>query len=487
MKKLTTTLLTVFILSSVVFSQALASVIAQTPPISPPISPPVSPQENFQINVVIKNSGNRVAGLEVRLSGNGQNESYTSTETADGKFTLAEAGTYIIQLILPRSSEYEVLAGTIDSATVTLTETNQTDDVNFLLNKKAPPVDENLEKIRSIRLPDNLVKIGSVSTKFTELDKTKLASVPNFIFDNPGVNKISYVDTLDLSNYNEYSKISLLANYLDLETRGKVKFNTELVPVFNKSAKVTMSGIKLVSWEDGKLAQIKRDNSIMSDPKELSYKNEELSFIVSGFSTYTVVPRLQLNLEGLGTNTLEGTDKTLKVYEVSSDSFKLDFRVDNLNSTITVINNGQPVNIPSLPSVDGSVNQTVQLVDGSNRFRVQVKLDNGEQVEEIFTINYSKPRTENNVSNLFAVVFFTLIIMGGVGVGIYYLRKRHLQAELDSLILPEVLITEPRKKYNLDLITPEEEKIYGTEEMTTEEIAQLQLQKTKDDKLPADN
>jgi len=152
-----------------------------------------------------------------------------------------------------------------------------------------------------------------------------------------------------------------------------------------------------------------------------------------------------------------------------------------------VINNGQPVNIPSLPSVDGSVNQTVLLVDGSNRFRVQVKLDNGEQVEEIFTINYSKPRTENNVSNLFAVVFFTLIIMGGVGVGIYYLRKRHLQAELDSLILPEVLITEPRKKYNLDLITPEEEKIYGTEEMTTEEIAQLQLQKTKDDKLPADN
>ncbi|MBD3280918.1 hypothetical protein GF389_05355, partial [Candidatus Dojkabacteria bacterium] len=258
---------------------------------------------DYKINVSTNYQGSPIEGIEIKLSGNSINKSLTTTLSGADEFTGLTAGTYTVSIVFPPEADYQLPQGISGSTNVTLSETNQSEKVVFSLAAKEPEKDENLEKIQSIKLPEKLTKIGSTTTIISKIPEDKLESVSDFTFDNPGTNKIVFQESLDLSNYEDYSKISLIGDYIDLETIGKVSFDADLLPPFNKKAKIVMSQIKLVDIGDEKIAEITRDGEVI-DVKDINYKktNEELSFVVDSFSTYALQPRIKIDFSDLEGN-----------------------------------------------------------------------------------------------------------------------------------------------------------------------------------------
>lgn len=421
-------------------------------------------RDNFKIDVVVTADGTAVVGVEVNLASTDLTPEVTKELTTTGgnnRFNGLSAGNYTLTIVFPTGIEYELATAGTGTKTVKLSETNQSETVTFLVKKKAPPVDENWEKIKAIKLPEKLTKIGSTSTDFSKLNKDKLNAVENFTLDNPGVNKIVYLDKLNLSNFNDFARINLLGDYIDLETAGKVKFDTDLFSVFNKKARITMYNIKLVQLEDLPTAIILRNGVESSSTTNVSYSNNQLSFDVDGFSTYTLKPQLVVDYSNLVAATDKGAPDT---YKNEGNSFKFVAQVDNLDAKVTVYSNGNVVNIPTTPAATGRVEGDITLASGNNRIRVEARLPNGEKVEEFFTVTFEQPVVaENGASNVFGIIMFLLILLAGGGLAVYYFVKlRKKEAKKDA---PESEVkTEPKKpNYDPNLLTDEEKQLYDVE------------------------
>ncbi len=503
-------LLILIVLSNVLLSTASfgKSSLAEDPSPSPTASPTPEPtptpepEENYQIYVVAKFGDENIAGMTFQLSGNGVSKNLPSTNT-NTVFNDLSAGSYTIIINIPTSSEYE-LSSSSNSKVVTLSSTNQEETVTFLLQKKAPETDENLDSIQDINLPAELTKVGSSTTDITKIDPERLSYVENFTFDNPGVNKIVYKQALDLSDFEEYSRINEIGSYIDLENYGTIQFNTEPFQVFNQPAKLTMYKIRLVEFESADesgdesggeeeepVAIILKDGQEF-EPINLNYSGNELSFEVEGFSTYKLSPRLKLKLDESDGITAEDLDEETDTDEESTDSnessnndiytteketIEVKFMVDNLDAKITASNDGQVVNFPEEPNDEGMVTGEIKLKSGSNRIRLTAEIPNGEKVDKFFTIKFSTEE-DNNVSQVFSILFFLLILGAGVGIVAFYLYKQKKlkigifakdkgKKSKEGKNLENKKATEAKSKYDPNLLTEEEKRIYeGSEEST---------------------
>jgi hypothetical protein len=435
-----------FICSLFLISLAIPSVLAQS-------------GDNYKIVVKTTFEGNPIEGVDLKLTGN----SVTRTETSglsDTEFTGLSAGSYTVTITFNEDSDFELSANSSGSQTTELTPSNQSATLVFFLRKKEPPVDENLQKINAIKLPANLTKVGSTTTDFSKLTAAQLPAVDNFTFDNPGVNKITYLSKLDLSNYEDFSKISLISDYLDLESVGKVRFDIDLLKVFDKPARISMGKLRLVQLSEDKAPAKVLRNGANFELKNASYTNNQLSFDVDGFSTYTVAPRLEIDFSNL-----LKSDTADDEYQSETDTFKLNLLVDNLDATVGVFNNGEIVNVPAEPDSNGKIAGDVKLANGNNRIKVEVKLSNGEKIEEFFTVKYQGATTaSNDISRLFGVAFFCLILLAGIGLGVYYLKIKKQQPGARSPL------TRQKPHYNSNLLTDEEKRIYGDDKAEKEPV-----------------
>lgn len=503
-----------------------AIIFAQVPPeeeLDPGIEDPDSGEEepeeeaveNFTINVSANLNGTPLEGVTFNITGPTGNSSLTTSLGGNNSFRNLITGTYTISLILSDDSDFELAQGVSGSQTVAVSATNQTESISFSLRQKEPEVDENIERIREISLPEELTKIGSQTTNFAEIPEDRLESFTGLIFDNPGVNRITYPQALDISNFQDYSRINSIGDQINLEQVGRIQFDTTLFPIFNTNAQLRMSQLQLIDLDYEQIALINNDSSEFT-PENLSYDAEaqELTFDVPGFSTYSIVPRFKLDLSELEPVEEESTDETETAEESNDDpeiteeveelteeltegaedesaatefttdaaSFNLIVRADNLATTLQVFVNSELVNYPSSPDANGRFSDSIELENGANRIRIRAELPNGESSEQFITINSTTETEPNQASDVFGIVFFLLIIIAGLGLMGYFIYRKRKQnrtdesktgeegedSENDKTVEnagEEEAETEP--KYNQNLLTEEEKDLYNKEESTT--------------------
>jgi hypothetical protein len=438
MKQFAQRLLACLTVSMIVLSTPLVILHAATP------TPTTDSSTAYNIKVSARLEGSPVAGLEFTLTGTSANETLKSTTNDFDQFTGLEAGDYNITILIPSDSTFELIGET--GKDVTLTASDQSESVIFFLKRK----DSADKSYQEVKLPTSLTKVGSETTDFTKMDPGELKGLKDFTFDNPGVNKIVYKKELDLTAITDFAVISNLENDLDLSTSGKISFDTTLYPVFNAPARLYMSGLKLTQL-DGSFANIYKDGKQV-EVKEMKYEAGVLSFDVDGFSTYSVVPRIKVITENLTSN---------------SEKFDLTLQVDDLDSEITLLNNGIVVDFPTSPSQDGLLTGTLTLTNGENRIRINAKSKNGEESTQFITINYAGPvKPSNDVSNVFGITFFALLILAGLaGAGYYFLiyKRRELkQAEKQTPVIPQTA-TEAKDPVMKDNVNTSEESPLNTE------------------------
>lgn len=472
------TFLKLSLASLAVFVSAVApnSFVLPTPQPIPVMAEAETGEANYKILVAAEFEGQRIGGLIFTVTGTSTSKQLASSNTAATEFAELAAGTYNVSVAVPSSSEYEI-SSSAGNRSVTLSESKQIETVTFQLTKKAPARDENIDKVKAIKLPAELTKIGSTTTDFSKLDETKLNAVEKFTFDNPGVNKIVYKDNLDFSNFDNIGRIGQIADYIDLENYGEVIFNTEFLAAFNKAATITMSKVRLVeNFDEGPVARILKDGRDSDDVTNVRYTGTDLSFDVKGFSTYALAPRVRIDLEEL-----ESTDNSSQSGNLSEtqlgnfvsekNSFELKMLFDNLDAVVNVTNNGEIVNIGNTPDNNGEIKGTLPLTAGSNRIRVVATIPNDQKVEQFFTVTYTPPATDANpVSNTFAILFFVIILIGGLILGGYYYRQRqqrlksgvkNSKVKAKKIDNTDPLTTETEKNnYNPALLTPEEKELY---------------------------
>jgi len=455
MKSLTSKLFTVIfllVLSLLGLSKVLADPV--TYPVNPP-PPPSSP--TYSVISSAQLQGVRIAGLQLSLSGNGQLQTQTTSASGDTVFSGLPTGSYTLSLSFPANTTYQILTGSGTYNTFSLSDTSPSQQFIYQLQTANGPQDANYNNIKSIVLPSFLTKAGNTTTDFSKLDKTKLATVNNFTFDDVGNNKIVYNVALNLSNFDDFSRINQLGDFLNLEQAGKIDFNPQYISPFQNPATLTMYNIKLVSLGDGTVAIINKDGNQASpsDVSNISYINNNLSFSVKGFSTYALMPRLKLELNNLTKDTTPGAANDS--YTTTGSSFNLKFLVDNLDAKISVYDNGQSISFPSNVNGSGEVTGNVNLNSGVNRIRVVAELANGQKTDQFFTVTYSVPGDANNsTSKIFGVTFFLLILIAGILIAIYYLVKGRKKAQKS----PEL---DSKPDYNSNLLTPEEKILYNVD------------------------
>jgi hypothetical protein len=418
-------------------------------------------EEDYQINVRAEFSSSRIAGIIFDIVGGGVSETKTSSTSADSIFDGLATGEYLVSITIPASSEYELASGT-DSRSISLSDTNQEETLIFLLQKKAPDVDDNLARIRAFSFPAELTKVGSTTTNFSNLSPEQLSNVENFTLDNPGINKIVYLQGLNLETFSEYQNIENIAEYIDLETVGKVSFNTDSLDKFDAPAKITMYKIRLVDFldEEGEasedLAIIEKDGQTSDEVTNLAYSNNQLSFNVAGFSTYSISPRIRVEIEDL--EPIETEEDVLNAkYETKDEKVTLVVYVDNLDAEISVTNGGEIVKFENELDEEGMVTGEINLEEGVNKLKIKAELDNGQSQEKIINVELlDENGKSNNASTLFTIAIIIVVILGaGAAGGYYYYRSRKIKKNKTNKKKAD------KDKYEPGLLIDEEKKIYN--------------------------
>jgi hypothetical protein len=425
----------------------------ETPEETPP------PTANYRVVVKVTFDGTSFPGVTVKLTGGAINQNKVS-ELGDTIFADLSEGSYAVSVTLPSSSQVELSPSSPATQTVTLTPTNQEATIVYFLRASVPPVDELAEKQKVTRLPAALTKSGSSSTMISSLAKDKLSAIAGFTLDNPGTNKVVFQENINLGNVDALDRISLMSDNVDLETVGKIKFDTDLVPAFaDKKAKLSMNKLRLVSLPSSNstsvTAKILRNGSVYT-PAAINYTGEVLTFDIDKFSTYTIAPQAEIQMEGADLNS-----DTAKRYTATADKIKLKVFVDNLDAQISLSNGGVPVDFPEKAGASGLAEQEINLSAAESRFRLELRLANGEKYSEFFTINLQEAQAgPNDVSRVFGVAMFAIMITTGIGLGVfYYIRKKKAKPER-PIPIREALST----KYESSLLTEEEKNMYGVKD-----------------------
>ncbi len=420
------------------------------------------PTANYRVVVKVTFDGTSFPGVTVKLTGGAINQNKVS-ELGDTIFADLTEGSYAVSVTLPSSSQVELSPSSPATQTVTLTPTNQEATIVYFLRASVPPVDELAEKQKVTKLPAALIKSGSSSTIISSLAKDKLSAIAAFTLDNPGTNKIVFQENINLGNVDALDRISLMSDNVDLETVGKIKFDTDLLPAFaDKKAKLSMSKLRLVSLPSSNstsvTAKILRNGSVYA-PAAINYSGEVLTYDIDKFSTYTLAPQSEIQIEGA-----ELTSDTAKRFTATTDKIKLKVFVDNLDAQINLSNGGVPVSFPEKAGASGLAEQEISLTAAESRFRLELKLANGEKYSEFFTVTMEEAKAgPNDVSRVFGIAMFAVMIIGGIGLGVfYYIRKNKAKPER-PIPIREALTT----KYESSLLTEEEKNMYGVKDDTT--------------------
>ncbi|MFW5702340.1 MAG: hypothetical protein ACOCXP_00020 [Candidatus Dojkabacteria bacterium] len=439
--------------------------------------------EQYEIRASAEFGGEIIGGITFEIGGDSNPQAIVSEQGEVVVFDDLNEGQFTVTLKLSSNSEYEIV-GVNSSRLVELSESNQQESVVFQLQLRPPDVDENLEAIRSIEFPDKLTKIGSTTTIISQLSPEQLSNVQNFTFDNPGVNRIVYTQGLNLENFEEYENITNIGQFIDLETRGEVSFDTSELDKFDAPARIEMSGIRLAEGfqfaeempetetdvadteaDFAEIALIEREGETFS-PETINYEDNVLSFSVPGFSNYSLVPRAKLLV-------IDPEDKSNYLFEsneegsvtpeitIKQSEIELEVRVDNLDAEIELRNGGEVIDFGSTPDEDGVVRDTVTLEEGDNQLRLTVSLANGETTTDNVTIDYDAP-SDNSASNAFTIVLIIVILLGisstaSVGAYFYYKKRKkktvaEKQVETNKKDAPE---------YEEGLLTEEEKELYN--------------------------
>lgn len=423
-----------------------------------------SDEIEYQVSVRAEFSGERVAGLTFDIAGDGVARTESSNNSTDVVFDGLEAGDYQISISIPSSSEFE-LAGTNSTQTVSLSEDSPQDTVVFPLQRKPPDVDENIESIKNFNFPSSLTKVGSSTTKLSDLSPEQLANVQNFTLDNPGINKIVYIEGLNLENFEEYSNIVNIGEYIDLETVGEVSFDTDRIQKFDQPATIYMSKLNLIEFnyfdsetDDEPIALIHRDGDPSDEITNLNYEGNTLSFNVPGFSTYTVVPRLDYEL---GENVVEEEDRD-GYFTASADEVEMVVAIDNLDADVEITRDGEIINFDTEISDEGVLTANLALEPGDNRFAIDVDLVNGETAQEIVRISYEEEEeTTNNASELFGWALIAVAVLGAAAGGGYYYYNKKRKGKKKPVKKENLASTKSGPDYDERLLTEEEKKVYA--------------------------
>ncbi|MBL8015549.1 MAG: hypothetical protein JNK26_05185 [Candidatus Doudnabacteria bacterium] len=246
-------------------------------------------------------------------------------------------------------------------------------------------------EINSVTLPSEFTAEGSATTVLSGIPVDQAGSFTGLTFDIPGKSRIDFTKPLNLTD-------SALINILKSESLveiiklgdKKVAVDSTQAPQFNISAKITMKDVDLV----GDNNVIFRDGVLDEDSvSEVNYDatTSELSFNVSGFSTYTLQPGLKLNVTA---------------GEVKDENILIGGTVNDLESVISVTVNGQEMVVEVKPNVQGEFSVYVGLTPGDND--ILVRAMNAEDIadEQEIKITY----TPDNTS--------TVLLVAGVGLGI---------------------------------------------------------------------
>ncbi|HEC67195.1 MAG TPA: hypothetical protein ENI23_18105 [bacterium] len=335
-----------------------------------------------EITVLVKdNVGTGIPAITITLLGPSSYSSTATTSISDGSVIfddIAADGEYTATVSLPSSSSWKLSDGEASSKSVLIDDQNTTDEITFNVIKKdsqtnpdeEPMEEEEKPKILETDLPGSFKKVGSTSTNLGSIPEDEVDSFKKLTLDDPGINKIVFLDPIDLSKETTANKFAVLETYVSIFEKGRIFVDSEGMPELDKRATITMRGLSLVS---GAKPNIVEDGSETTNVSNIQYDGKDLTFDVAGFSSFAFRPTLVLD-------ELE-EEVSEPIYIISGEVDDLDAKVDiHLGEELV----GEAIEVDR----QGKFEFEYTLEQEQNEFRIVAFSDNGEVQDLTFEVTF---------------------------------------------------------------------------------------------------
>ncbi len=198
------------------------------------------------------------------------------------------------------------------------------------------------------KLPPSFTKQKSRTTDLTALSTDETKRLEGFVLDIPEAGTIVFLEPVDLSSSETKQKLANLDNYVEIK-RGLVYLDAERLPELNKSARVTLYNLNLVS----DMIKVMQDDAEARSLSQFIYdrQTKTLSFVVADWASYSLAPNLRV-----------------KQVTPSDDQSHLSIRgtISDLDAEIIIKADGKKISPQSQPIIntDGTFELIVPMTAG---------------------------------------------------------------------------------------------------------------------------
>ncbi len=271
--------------------------------------------------------------------------------------------------------------------------------------------------VSETEISSTFTKEGSETTSFTDMTLEDSKTVSELTIDDAEFGKIKYLEDKDLSDDKFLSIFEDLDNYFNFMT-GKVTVDTQDVSEFNSKALVTFYNINLVGNEI-KIALDDEYNEEISSSAEYNKETKELSFEVSSFSEYEVMPNMQISLEK--------DSITIDTY-----NYTISGTVEDLDSTIEVELNGEKIEENIEIDKNGNFNIELTLKEGDNTINITTTGISGYSESINKNINYTPPT--NYIYWIVGGVALCILFLISVITAVFFIIKKKKKSKTKKKI-----------------------------------------------------
>ncbi len=346
----------------------------------------------------------KISGATVTIT----NKSSFHCGDSGSNYTFAEVDSYY-KIICQEAGEMKLTISKSGYNTKSTSISQYDGDIPTIYLTKATPkvVAPPPETIKNVKLPSKFKEAGSETTDLSKI--TNPAKVDNLILDSSKA-KIKYSESVDLSSTEVRDKFKELDKYVNLEKVGVIAVDSTSLPVLNKKANLTMKTLPFIKtpkvFVDGK-----ENKNVVTN---VQYKDGVLTFDVSHFSTFTVVPTIGINEPA---NNFETKEKTVTLRGSVSDP----------TASVSAKLNNKDLGKLQVATDSGIFKKEVQLADGLNKIVISALSANGATASA--TVSGTLLNIASKLPVYLVLAVLAAVAAFGVVVSMKFMRKK-LQRKL---------------------------------------------------------
>lgn len=268
---------------------------------------------------------------------------------------ISKTGYQTKQVSLTPNSNY---SGPVDPITVVdLTKTQTTTTTPTKKTTSTQKTEVKVETIKDVTLPDQFRIAGSKTTDLTKI--ADISKVTDLTLDT-SLNTIKFKETVDLSSTDTKDKFKTLGTYVKEDKVGVIGLDSEKLAVLNKKATLTMKHLTFVKTPKV-LVNGKVDPTVVSN---IHYKDGNLTFDVTHFSTFTAAPTVGITDPANG---LETKDNPINLRGTVSDP----------TASVSAKLNNRNLGKLKVATKSGVFESQITLDEGANKIEVLAVSPNG--------------------------------------------------------------------------------------------------------------